>query len=1079
MKNFAVYKSSAGSGKTTTLAIEYLKLSLDKPADFKHILALTFTKDAANEMKQRIVEYLIKIIHYQGGNQLDFILDPIIQTFNKKYIQAEQIPERLESIEEIQKQARILLTLILHGYSDFAISTIDSFTHRIIKSFAHDLGIAISFEVELDSENLLKTAVNELISRAGADNQKLTEVLLDFSLHKIGSDKSRKIDTDLRALANNLLDDVKEEYLIDLRKLSIDELLKMKDQVFKEVKYFDSFVNKEAQLAKKIIQKQGLDCKSFYYGIGNICNWFFKLAKPNFATDEIRPKERVLKSINEDIWCAGKTDETDKDKIESIKEELKIHFHNLNDFIDKNIDSYLIYRQISQNIYPLVVLNEIEKLIFQLKTESNVLHISDFNKLIAKAITGEPAPFIYERIGNWYKHFLLDEFQDTSALQWNNLLPLIENSLSENQYNLVVGDGKQSIYRWRGSDVNQFVSLPDLLKKPDALTEQREHLLQENYEERFLQTNFRSDEEIVKFNNDLFRFIKSSEWLPEKTQKVYNEVEQTVDTNKQGAGMVDILLMDEKDDELLNSNMINVIQTAKNEGYAYKDMAVLVRKNADATSFADLLLTHQIPVISSVALRVSSSAKVKFILSFFQSVLNPDEVLYKIELLRFLLQEQALGDRSLENFHLLVADLMADKRGFSPAFYALLDLNGFPIDFNKIGQTDVYELAEYIIRVFKLQKPDAYVQFFLDCLIEFKRTPYNLLNDFFSWWNDKESKFFIELPKGLDAVTIQTVFKAKGLQYPVVIYPVTDSSFQTQSAKNKSWLNPGIENINQLKSFPFLISSLKDTSLSSAYEEEQSNQKLDDVNIFYVALTRAKHRLFILANQFEEKKSKKANENRYNSFKPSVLFNEYLAEKDEYIIDEGYYRFGKNRHFPVSNQIEDSHFYYLKKFYGASWRNYLKLSDSAQYQELDEDKSQKMWGIYVHEILADIQNIEDVARAQDRALYAGFLKSDQQKTISQYINQIIQHPILGEFYLKGLKVANEADLLDSFGLFHRPDRLVFLEDKTVIIDYKTGKPNEKHAAQIQEYADLLMQIGFPKVVSYLVYLHKEVEIIQV
>ncbi|MFH0999628.1 MAG: UvrD-helicase domain-containing protein [Bacteroidota bacterium] len=241
MKNFAVYKSSAGSGKTTTLAIEFLKISLQNPDNFKHILALTFTKDAANEMKQRILDYLVLIINYREGNQLDFIFDHLIESANKL-----NNTDRIKAISQLKEKALVVLQLILHNYSDFSISTIDSFTHRVIKSFAHDLGIAISFEVELDSQNLLKDAVNELISGIGEDNPKLTEVLMEFSMHKIGTDKSRKIDSDLQQLAKDLLEDIKEEFLVGLRQLSIDELLEMKKLVFEEIKAFDQFLIEES-----------------------------------------------------------------------------------------------------------------------------------------------------------------------------------------------------------------------------------------------------------------------------------------------------------------------------------------------------------------------------------------------------------------------------------------------------------------------------------------------------------------------------------------------------------------------------------------------------------------------------------------------------------------------------------------------------------------------------------------------------------------------------------------------------------------------------------------------------------------
>jgi len=331
----------------------------------------------------------------------------------------------------------------------------------------------------------------------------------------------------------------------------------------------------------------------------------------------------------------------------------------------------------------------------------------------------------------------------------------------------------------------------------------------------------------------------------------------------------------------------------------------------------------------------------------------------------------------------------------------------------------------------------------------------------------------------LNAVTIQTVFKAKGLQYPVVIFPVQDKSLHTQVGKNRSWLNPGIEKLDKLKTFPFSLSSLKETPLSMAYDEEQINHKLDDINLLYVALTRAKHRLIILANKHEETKSKKPAENIYATFKPSNMFAEYLDDKQEFMLNENLYRFGKTLNMPETKSIEESSFYYLKRFNGANWRNHLNLSNTSNYRDTEEKYSQQIWGIHVHEILSYIQSAADVSKALERALYAGIIKPEDQIRIGDYINQIVNHPILSAFYKEGLKLANEADLIDSFGQFHRPDRLVFLKDKTIIIDYKTGKPNEKNKKQIREYAELLAQMEYPNPESYLVYLQDELEVVKV
>lgn len=1071
MKNFAVYKSSAGSGKTTTLAIEFLKISLQNPDNFKHILALTFTKDAANEMKQRILDYLVLIINYREGNQLDFIFDHLIESSNKL-----NNTDRIKTISQLKEKALVVLQLILHNYSDFSISTIDSFTHRVIKSFAHDLGIAISFEVELDSQNLLKDAVNELISGIGEDNPKLTEVLMEFSMHKIGTDKSRKIDSDLQQLAKDLLEDIKEEFLVGLRQLSIDELLEMKKLVFQEIKAFDQFLIEEAGKAKNLILDNGLNCKTFYYGTGNICNWFFKLSDPNFDESVIKPKPRVFDSINHDKWTSGKANAGEISKIETIKPDLINSFNILNNYIEENYNTYILYKQISKNIYPLLVLIEIEKLIFKLKSENNLLHISDFNKLIANAIADEPAPFIYERIGNWYKYFLLDEFQDTSGLQWNNILPLVENGLSEGKFSLVVGDGKQSIYRFRGGDVNQFADLPMLLNKPNELAVQREQVLINNFEEKQLLTNFRSDEHIVRFNNELFKYIADSNWLPTVFKKVYTEVEQVFAPGNKGFGLIDIHLNDQKDEEALNRNLLIAINKAISEGYSYADITLLVRKNNEASIFANLLIENDIPVISSVALRVASSAKVKFLISFFKAVLQPKEMLFKVEIIRYLLQNNLLGEKNILNFNELLLKLI--ENGFQNAFTDLLKKNGFSLDENEVNQSDVYELAEYLIRTFKLRMPDPYLQFFLDNLIDFKKKQFGQLNDFMLWWEENYANLFIELPTGLNAVTIQTVFKAKGLQYPVVIYAIPDKSMSTQRTKNKSWLNPGLPKLDKLKSFPFSLSSLKDTNLSYAYENEHNDNKLDDVNLFYVALTRAKHRLFILANKYEESKTKKNQSELNRPFTPSALLYEFLNDKEKNKVNEEEYSFGTTSRLPKQKPIVESAFYYLNQLNGSSWRKHINMVDTLIDEEKEPNYSKQIWGTYVHEVLANIENAEDIDKAIDKAFYAGYFNQKESEELESLLHQIINHPILAEFYKKGLQISNEAEIIDAFGTLHRPDRIVFFKNKTVIIDYKTGSIDEKHKKQINNYADLLAQLNYPKPENYLVYISDKIEVVR-
>ncbi|MCK4638739.1 MAG: UvrD-helicase domain-containing protein, partial [Bacteroidales bacterium] len=413
--SFTVYKSSAGSGKTYTLVKEYLKIVLMHPTKFRNILAITFTNKAANEMKERIISNLIELS----------ATEPDKNSITIKYLLPELISDLKIDTETITKRSSEALELILHNYSDFAIGTIDSFVHKIIRIFAHDLHLPLNFDVEMDEDTLISQAIDLLISRVGTD-EKLTKVLMRFTEDKTENEQNWNIETDLQTFAKSLLKEDGQYQIEKLKKLTLDDFLKINKKILENIKKFEDSVKEKAGIAIQLIHKNNVSISSFYYGNQGIGKYFDNLFNGDF--EKIKPNSRVIQTIEKNKWYSGKTDDYQKYAIDNIKSELKEIYFDIEENIINGYSKYMVLKLLRRNIYPLAVLNEIEKILNEIKTQNNIVHISEFNKRIADIVLNEPVPFIYERLGEKYKYFLIDEFQDTSVLQWHNLLPLIDNS---------------------------------------------------------------------------------------------------------------------------------------------------------------------------------------------------------------------------------------------------------------------------------------------------------------------------------------------------------------------------------------------------------------------------------------------------------------------------------------------------------------------------------------------------------------------------------------------------------------------------------------------------------------------------
>lgn len=1054
-KNFTVYKSSAGSGKTFTLVKEYLALALNDegnpPQAYKRILAVTFTNKAAAEMKERIIKALKELSEddYDKISDGTKILLEALKTHTKL--------NALKVLDEatIRNRAKNILTTILHNYSDFAISTIDSFVHKVVRTFAYDLKIPMSFEIEMDDDKLLSQAIDLLIAQIG-NNEALTKALIEFTESKTDNEKSWHIEKDLKLFAKNLLNEEGAVYIDKLKKLNVADFFKIKDTLFVSIKKFETAITEMASKANQLIKDCNLNAKDFYYGDKGIAAYFDKLSEGKI--EYIIPNSNVQKTVTEDKWEGGKISKETIPIIENIKEELLTYFNKIHEIKEKGYTNYILFQLINKNIYSLAVLNEIEKLLIEYKIENNILHISEFNKMISKIVMNEPIPFIYERLGERYNNYLIDEFQDTSVLQFQNLLPLIDNALANGHFTMLVGDGKQAIYRWRGGEVEQFSSLPNVFShNNNPLVLERENALKRNYNYQLLDKNYRSKREIVEFNNAIFKALSNK--LNIKYQSIYADLEQGFNTSNTG-GHVQVEFIDEKAEAYREINRTRTYETIlqlQNDNYQLNDIVILVRKNVDGSDIANYLTERNINVISSDSLLLSNSQEINFLFSLLTYLANTNNTIVHAELLEFLIAKNYIKNTSINEV------LMAkNKIGLS----TLLKNENIDFNISVLSKMTLYELCEELIQVFNLNEtPNAYIQFFLDEVLNYTIKKNNNLTDFITYWEDKKSTASVVTPNGMNAVSIMTIHRSKGLEFPVVILPFCNSKIDM--GKKNVWID--IDN-DWLPNLPAALiptnKELEKTQYAHLYEDEKSKSLLDNLNVLYVALTRAEERLYI----FTSKPTKTPTEIK----SVNDMFAYYFQSIGAWNESELVYSIAAPVPHISSKAQKNIQNYELASFNSNRWREHIKMRAAAPtIWNTQAVEAKKDYGVMVHTALARIKYKTDIENALTSMTTEGLITLIEKENLTTTLTKIIQHPQLESYFEKGLIIKNETEIIAADGGLFRPDRVILIDRKAVIIDYKTGSEKPVHKKQIIQYANLIEGMGYQVIEKLLVYIEEE------
>jgi len=1033
--NFVVYKSSAGSGKTYTLVKEYLKIIIKNPEQkkYRNVLAITFTNKAADEMRQRVLGYLKMLSTKEDTHSNAY-----------KSLLCDLKKETKLSEEEISENSGKVLKSILHDYYNFSIGTIDSFVYKIIRTFTHDLNIPVNSEIELDTEDLILQSIDLLLSYVNTDNnENLTKVLTDFVSEKIKQGKSWNIEKNLKDFTKYILEeDQHAQYLITkLKQFSINDFLKIKEQVNYEIKNIETKMYAHAKKACDLIKNNNLSANDFYMKTRGIAKYFENIKNKNF--DKIKPNSNVKNTIDNDKWYANDTGQSKQ--IDNIKDDLKNYYEE----ITKHLDEYTLFKLINKNIYLIALLNEIEKAFNEIKSQNNKMLISEFNKKISNVILKSPVPFIYERVGEKYEHFLIDEFQDTSLIQWQNFLPLIENSLANNNFNMLVGDAKQAIYRWRGGDVDQFIKLPQV---PNNDNKQIENSLIRNYEEKNLEYNYRSKKEIIDFNNNFFN--EAANCLPEEYKNIYQNINQQIPDKNNTGGLVKIKFLDCKSAEELNNanykETEDIITKLLKENFQLKDIAVLCRKNIEATGIAKYLIEHGIKVISSESLILGKSQTINFIYGVIKFLNDNDDNIAKIQIINFLINSKKIKSESLNQ---IILKIKKDNDYPVEIFIDYMKKQGFDINISQLVKLSIYELCEEIVHIFKLDVSSG-IQFFLDAVYSFSLKNNTNITDFIQWWEEKKDKTSIIAPEKINAVRIMTIHKSKGLEFPVVIYAFAIQKFET--GRNKyTWIDFNNIKLAKLKALLIPVNKgLLHTEFSDIYEKEEDKSHLDLINLLYVVMTRASERLYILTQ-----KTKKINQPLKSV---PEIFAKYTDNDSD--SEKSEYEYGNAAiHKPLSLKQEEN-ICNLNKFVFSNRREKIPLKIS--------DTPNERWGNIVHTALSKINSAGDINNALEDMYLKDIINDIEKNNLNNEILTLLSNPEIKPFFTEDLIVRNESEILSSKGKAFRPDRIIISAHKTAVIDYKTGRPAQEHKEQINEYAEILSEMGYQNIEKYLIYIRE-------
>lgn len=1048
--SFAIYDASAGSGKTYALVKEYLKIILSAKQNdaYRNILAITFTNKAVHEMKSRIVTNLSEFAKDNPTEKSADLMSEIAREINL-------------SASEVKQKSKSIIKHIIHNYAAFDISTIDKFTHKVIRAFAHDLNLPMTFEVTLDTENLLIEAVDALIAQAGED-ETLTKLLIDFTMEKTDDDKSWDISREILETGRLILNENNREEITHFHDKTITEFLEIKKKIQEASKNLEAESVEGAVNLLTLIDANGIDVKSF--SAGHFPNHINSIKEGRF-----NPKNKTYHEF-EDV----KINKTAKDRaiIEAIIPELLSG-------LGKIYESYQkigFYTAFLKNITPLSLLNTVSNELSKIQKEQNILSIAEFNAIIHEQIQNQPAPFIYERLGERYKHFFIDEFQDTSEMQWQNLIPLIDNALSSEDLQgergslMIVGDPKQSIYRWRGGKAEQFIELGKDLNPFNNPDKHLEHL----------DTNYRSYSQIIDFNNGFFKML-SGEFKNLDYKDLYENHSHQKSNDKTG-GYVNISFIPkaaspEDDEDALDKTelfvlaTLNTIQKVLRQGFEYRDIVILTRKRGQGIAIANYLTEQSIPLLSSETLMIANATEVRLIISVLRYLKNSHDLESKANFLQYIARN-IQASMPVHDFIAKGMEMKAEVE-FEQWLVEFCTNISDSLSFQDIRKKSLYEAVEIIISKFiGPKKNNAYIQYFLDIVLERDIRNQAGVSDFLNYWDKNAEKFSIPSPEGDNAVKIMTIHKSKGLEFPVVIMPFAEEDY-SRGPRNKLWLDANQDDFGLPKVLIDNSSAVEGygEGASVVYNEKKQEELLDNINVLYVALTRAEEQLYIISSMNLSSKGEVPKNNM------AAFFINYLENYSDFDVDQFVYEFGNPTKLSSRSKAVEKP------------QNIELVSETLNPKNIKiAQREALMWGTHqqkaieygnvLHEILSFIKTKNDVLLAIQKAIESGLITISQEDIVRQTIEEIVNHQDLEIYFSEGNRILNEQTIIQKEGQIVKPDRMVLTKgNEVLLLDYKTGIHNRKYQLQLENYQSAIEKMGYKVSKKALIYIGEAINIV--
>ncbi len=1083
-----VYKASAGSGKTFTLAREYMTLVIANPYAYRTILAVTFTNKATEEMKLRILGQLYGIAHHLPESD--------------QYLK--QIHEALPHLSEtqIRKNAEAALRLLIHNYNYFHVQTIDTFFQSVLRNLARELDLTANLRIGLNDYQVEQQAVDELIESL-EDTDKLLFWIMEYIKENIADDKGWNVIGQIKSFGEHIFRDYYKE--------NADKL----SERMAEDGFFEGFKEKMKNIKKKAKEQFDEIAASFFDALEEggysaedlsgktrgIWSYFNKIKNGKYSDDDLVNLTFTKCMESPDNWVK----KADVKSHTALYQQVSSVLYPILQFSEQHRPTLVkMYKSADltvKHLNQLRLLGSIDKKVRTMNQEANRFLLSDTQTLLHSLIQDSDSPFIFEKIGTQLNHVMIDEFQDTSTIQWKNFKVLLEETMSrEDAGNLIVGDVKQSIYRWRSGDWRLLNNIESEFINP-----------KKQLDIETLDTNYRSDRNVIDFNNAFFveaakqEYENLKEAMPEEAQQLLNayaDVVQKVPASKRAQGYVEIRLLKTQEDEdtadestgkgkgeRMMQLCLETVDKLVARGVPTNKIAILVRNNQTIQDIAEYFMNHSdYEMVSDEAFRLDASQAVQTLVTALHYLMHPNDDIARATLLKY-----ALTYLDSEE---LVNQLTSNRQEYLEI--PLLDLTERLFTEFRLGEVE------------DMKAQSAYVCAFYDKLNAFLADNSSDIEAFLQEWDANLHGKSIHCD-GTDGIRLLTIHKSKGLEYDHVIMPYCDWQLEKS---NTIWCTPQEEPYNELPLVPvdFSAGQMKQSIYEPDYHHEHLQNMVDNLNLLYVAFTRAGHNLYVFGKRATQNYRSNIIELSLDQvaekLKKAQEFISPLAEDQEVPVEiyglgtdsktsDIVFTYGEpyipkqkvvmeiklnSNVFTLPSEMMETEIVVSPKM--PEFKQSNKSRDLIVGDE--EEEQQKYYikmGTVLHSLFSTIRTHDDIDGALKQLELDGVLYDENisKEKVREMIRKRLESEKVSDWFSDRWEIFNECSIISmNKGKMevHRPDRVMKDANETIVVDFKFGKPRQEYHDQVKGYMDLLSGMGHPNVKGYLwyVYPNKIVEV---